>query len=70
MFALVKFDADSDILPTAQALTSFKLLLFAAPVVFLVLAFVVHKSKFRLKPELTEKISAELSQRRACAQTR
>lgn len=68
VFALVKFDADSDILPTAQALTSFKLLLFAAPVVFLVLAFVIHKSKFRLKPELTEKISAELSLRRTATQ--
>lgn len=65
VFALVKFDADSNALPTAQALTSFKLLLFAAPVVFLILAFVTHKARFRLKPELTEKISAELSQRRA-----
>lgn len=64
VFALVKFDADSEALPTPQALTSFKLILFAVPVVFLVLAFVVHKAKFNLKPELTEKISQELSLRR------
>lgn len=67
VFALVKFDAEAETLPTSQAITSFKLLLFAAPVIFLVLAFVIHKAKFRLKPELTEKISAELEERRAKA---
>lgn len=64
VFALVKFDADAEMLPTPAALTSFKLLLFAFPVVFLIGAAIVHKAKFSLKPELVDKISGELSERR------
>ena len=64
VFALVKFNAEADVKPTEGAIASFRVLLYIVPIIFLVLAFVVHKAKFRLKPELTAQITEELSQRR------
>lgn len=64
VFALVGFNAEADVPPTPQAVTSIKLLLFAVPVIFLILAALVHKFKFRLKPELVAQISEELQARR------
>ena len=66
-FALVGFHADADAAPTAEAVVSFKVLLFAVPVVFLLLAALLHYKKFRLKPELMQTISQELLARRAAA---
>ena len=43
------------------------MLLFAVPVVFLLLAALLHYKKFRLKPELVQTISQELLARRAAA---
>jgi melibiose permease len=66
-FALVGFRADADAAPTTQAVLSFKVLLFAVPVVFLLLAALLHHKKFRLKPALVQTISQELLARRAAA---
>ena len=63
VFALVKFNAEADVAPTDEAIASFKLLLFGVPVLFLIAAAAVHKFKFKLKPELTAQISAELKDR-------
>lgn len=64
VFAIVGFNAEAETAPTPQAVVSFKVLLFAVPVVFLILAAVVHKFKFKLKPELTAQINDELHARR------
>ncbi len=66
-FALVGFHAETEAAPTPQAVVSFKVLLFAVPVVFLLLAALLHHKKFRLKPELVQTISQELLNRRAAA---
>ena len=66
-FALVGFHAETETAPTPQAVVSFKVLLFAVPVVFLLLAALLHHKKFRLKPELVQTISQELLNRRTAA---
>lgn len=67
VFAIVGFNADAEVAPTSQAVLSFKILLFAVPVVFLIGAAIVHKVGFKLKPELVEQISRELGERHAAA---
>jgi len=66
-FALVGFHADADTAPTTAAVVSFKVLLFAVPVAFLLLAALLHKRKFRLRPELVQTITQDLLARRAAA---
>lgn len=63
VFALVGFNAEADTAPTDNAVLSFKILLFGVPVLFLIAAALVHKAKFRLKPQLVETISSELKTR-------
>ncbi len=67
VFAAVGFNAEAGVAPTAQAVSAFKILLFGVPVIFLVAAALVHKAKFKLKPDFVAQISAELNERHEAA---
>jgi len=63
-FALVNFDANNETPPTPDAVTMIKVLMYVLPPLFLIGAYLVHRAKFRLNPELMAEITQELKDRR------
>ncbi len=68
-FAAVKFNTQVGVATTAAAVRMIKTLLFFVPPVFLIGAFLLHKTKFRLKPEFMENVHEEIKERRAALST-
>lgn len=68
-FALVGFNADDSVAASDSAVTAIKLILYVLPPFFMVGAYILHRTKFKLKPELTSKISAELIEKHSLNKT-
>ena len=68
VFSLVKFGGEDAVEATPGAVFSFKFLMYILPPIILLGALWLYARKFRLKPALMEKITAELLERRREAQ--
>lgn len=67
-FAIVGFEGEEATVASPQAVTCIEVMMYILPPVILVAALAVYFKKFKLKPELVEKISHEIAGRRGAQQ--
>lgn len=63
-FALVHFDQEVGVAADEKAIRMIKFMLFVVPMIFLIAAYFIHKTKFNLTPDKMEGIRAQIVENR------